>query len=324
MPPDVPDHRGTPSPHDCDPPRADPAPPPVASVVVPAHDEAAVLGRLLDRLVGGSDPGGEPSSDPGSDPGGRPAVVVVANACTDATAAVARGYPEVRVVETEVPGKRHAMRLGDAATDVFPRIYVDADVELGAADVRRLAETLHDGRTLATAPDRLVDRTGVAWPVRWYYDVWEQLPGVADGIFGRGVVALSAAGFERVAALPDRMADDLAMSAAFEAGERRLTHGAVVTVHPPRNWADLLRRRVRAATGTAQVYAAAEGVRTDSRTGWPDLLRIARRRPGNAPKVALFLAVAVLARRRAARAVAAGDYTTWLRDESSRTPDAHG
>jgi hypothetical protein len=37
-----------------------------------------------------------------------------------------------------------------------------------------------------------------------------------------------------------------------------------------------------------------------------------------APRVALFLAVAVLARRRAAREVRRREYTTWLRDESSR------
>jgi hypothetical protein len=38
-----------------------------------------------------------------------------------------------------------------------------------------------------------------------------------------------------------------------------------------------------------------------------------------APRVALFLAVAVLARLKARRAVRQGDYSTWLRDESSRS-----
>jgi hypothetical protein len=37
-----------------------------------------------------------------------------------------------------------------------------------------------------------------------------------------------------------------------------------------------------------------------------------------APRLAIFLSVTVLARLRAGRMVARGDYSTWLRDESSR------
>jgi hypothetical protein len=37
-----------------------------------------------------------------------------------------------------------------------------------------------------------------------------------------------------------------------------------------------------------------------------------------APQVAVFLAVALVARRQAAREVRRRDYSTWLRDESSR------
>jgi hypothetical protein len=44
-----------------------------------------------------------------------------------------------------------------------------------------------------------------------------------------------------------------------------------------------------------------------------------RARPLIAPQVAVFLAVAVLARRQAAREVRQREYSTWLRDESSRS-----
>lgn len=40
--------------------------------------------------------------------------------------------------------------------------------------------------------------------------------------------------------------------------------------------------------------------------------------PRLAPRVALFLGVAAVARLRSRRAVARGDFTTWHRDESSR------
>ncbi len=296
----------------------------MVSVVVPAHDEAKVIGRLLGGLLARAPeepdgPAGVPSA--ATAPPQAVRVVVVCNGCTDTTAEVARGFAGVSVLETPVPSKREALRLGDDAAGAdFPRLYIDADVEIDAADVQRLAAAVTGpGGLLAAAPRRLLPRQGMSLPVRWYYDVWQQLPQVRSGIFGRGVIALSAQGHQRVAALPLLMSDDLAMSAAFEDAERAVVQTAQVVVHPPRTWADLVRRRVRAATGTAQAYADDNGLRTDSRTSRSDLLRLARHSPALAMKLPVFLAVAVIARRRASRAVARGDFSTWLRDESSRT-----
>src|SRR5206468_9477454 len=86
----------------------------VTSVVIPAHNEAAVIGRLLTAIL----------ADAGPD---EFEIVVVPNGCTDDTAAVASSFG-VRVVETEVASKVAALRLGDASVKSFPRIYVDADV----------------------------------------------------------------------------------------------------------------------------------------------------------------------------------------------------
>ena len=94
---------------------------PLASVVVPAHNEAAVLARCLAALRR-------------EVRAGELDVVVVANACSDATADIAR-QAGVRVVETEIAGKRHALLLGDAQCQIFPRLYIDADVELSGASV---------------------------------------------------------------------------------------------------------------------------------------------------------------------------------------------
>jgi hypothetical protein len=275
----------------------------LASVVVPAHNERAVVSRLLRRL----------DAD-------RLDVVVVCNGCSDDTARVAGEFPGVRVVETPVPSKAAALRLGDGEARVFPRVYVDADVELGTGDVEHLVRALAEPGVLAAAPERVIPRDGVSLPVRWYYDVWERLPGVRSGIFGRGVVALSAEGHARVSRLPALMSDDLAMSAAFRDGERRVVPAARVVVRPPKVWSDLVRRRVRAATGTAQAFEGEHGGEwaTDSRTTKADLVGIVRRQPLMLLRMPVFLAVTVLARRGAARARAAGDYTSWLRDESSR------
>ncbi|MGW5421691.1 glycosyltransferase family 2 protein [Streptomyces sp. NPDC003943] len=284
------------------------------SIVIPAHNEERTLSRLLDGLLDGV-------RDDEFD------VLVVCNGCTDATAAVAAGYgPRVRVVETPVPSKHQALRLGDEHARGFPRIYVDADVELGAADVRALAAALAGpDQVLAVAPERQLPMTGCSWPVRAYYQVWQRLPAVREGLFGRGVIAMSGAGHARIAALPPLMADDLAASLAFAPAERAVVPAARVVVRPPRTWPDLIRRRIRAATSTAQLEdqrresaTPGQGEAPSARTGLGDLRSLLRADPTLLPALIVFVTAALVARRGARKAIRARDFDTWLRDESSR------
>jgi hypothetical protein len=277
----------------------------VASVVIPAHDESASIGRTLRALRTGLD-------------GHELDVVVVCNGCSDDTAEVARRTdPRARVLEIAQPSKNEAVRVGNSATDVFPRVHLDADIELEGAAVLALLAPLADGEVLATAPLRRVPRAGCSRWVRWYYDVWEALPHVESGLFGRGVVVLSREAQARVEAQAAMMNDDLWMSDAFSAGERRVVPGAVAVVRPPRTVQDLVRRRVRVATGNAQ--AARLGVRRpSSRTRVRTLVGLAVTRPGLALRMPVFLGVYVVAALGARRAVRAGDFHTWQRDESSR------
>jgi hypothetical protein len=71
--------------------------------------------------------------------------------------------------------------------------------------------------------------------------------------------------------------------------------------------------------GVNQIESAQGAPQATARTRPRDLLAMIRARPLIAPQVAVFLAVAVLARRQAAREVRQREYSTWLRDESSRS-----
>ena len=277
----------------------------IASVVIPAHNEAGTVGRLLDALT-------QDENNDALD------ITVVCNGCTDDTAAKARETAaNVRVVETGTASKRAAQTLGDTLTTVFPRLYVDADVVIGAADVRRLVAPLLAGDALATAPARRLDLTHASLLVRAYYSVWERLPQVQAGLFGRGVVALSREGYERVRRLPTGLSDDLIMSEAFAPEERSVVSEAEATIHPPRTARDLVLRRERVATGNVQ--ADRLGLRAaTSRTRLDDLARMVRKEPRLCGPVLAFLAVTVAARIRSARSVRSGDFTSWRRDDSSR------
>jgi hypothetical protein len=278
----------------------------VISVVIPAHNEASVIERLLTGLL----------ADARSD---ELHIVVVANGCSDDTATIAASHgPRVRVVSTPIASKALALELGETHAQGFPRIYVDADVELRTSDIRALVAALAEPGVLAVAPGRAHVLHDRPLAVRWYYDIWERLPAVQDGLFGRGVFGVNEAGHRRLATKPAAMSDDLIASVAFDQAERRVVPGARAVIHPPRTTAALIRIRARALTGTVQLQRQLPATVAGARTTRSDLLRIMRQRPVTAPRMAAFLAVTALSRLKARRAIRAGDFHAWLRDDSTR------
>lgn len=278
----------------------------MTTIVIPAHNEGPVIGRLLRRLT---------AENPRPDI----EVIVVANGCTDNTVEIARSFgSRIKVISIPQASKHLALIAGDCEASSFPRIYVDADVELGLADVRALEAEMAKPGVLAAAPERSFAFDGCPWPVRWYYDIWLRLPQVRQGLFARGVIAVSPEGHRRIAALPPLLADDLAASLSFSPAERRIAANAAAVCHPPRRTADLLRRRIRAVTSVTQIERTEQAPESTARTSAADLMAIFRHNPATAPRLALFTAITVTARLAARRAIAQGDYSTWLRDESSR------
>jgi Glycosyl transferase family 2 len=275
------------------------------SVVVPAHNEERVVAANLRRLLADAEPG---EFD----------VVVVCNGCADGTAGAARSVPGVRVVELAEAGKAAALRHGDTLATGYPRLYLDADVCLDTASARALARAVTAPGMHAAGPRRRLELGASGWLVRAYYSVWERLPEVREGLFGRGVVAVSEEGHRRVRALPAARSDDLALHIAFAPEERRVVPEATSVIKPPRTARDLLRRRVRALQGTNELSGPDMPPNPRWRTSWADLGAIVRRRPAALPHVSVFLGYALVSR----LAVRWGrfDRTAWLRDESSRHP----
>lgn len=277
---------------------------PDASVIIPAHNEERTVSRLLQALCSPADL--------------NPQILVVCNGCTDSTADLSRSFsPSVTTVEIDTPSKRLALQVGDDYANSYPRIFVDADVVISRADVARLVTALGNDSVLACAPTRSIPRDGMGWIVRWYYDVWERLPQVRDGLFGRGVIALSEPGMRRLRQLPPMMSDDLVMSEAFSDSERLVVEGALVTIFPPRKARDLLRRRIRAITGNYEADRA--GLRSGhAKTSVGTLARLVQNDFRLAPKMAVFMAIWAISKLGSRRAIKSGDFTTWRRDESSR------
>jgi hypothetical protein len=277
----------------------------VTSVVVPAHDEAAVIERCLDALLADARPG-------------ELDVVVVCNGCTDDTADRARRYGEpVRVVETPVASKAGALNLGDEHAMSFPRVYLDADVVLTTAALRDVVGALERvPGVVVAAPTAVLDLTDRPWPVRAYYEVWSQLPYATEDMVGCGVYAFSREGRSRFDRFPDRIADDEHARRVAAPGERRALRTSTFTIHPPRTLAGLLAVRVRVRAGNRQLGQAGDA---DAGTGAARSLLAIARRPRLWLRAPVFVAVTLVAERRArAKLRDAVATARWERDDTSR------
>jgi glycosyltransferase involved in cell wall biosynthesis len=284
---------------------------PIGSVLIPAHNEAAVIGRCLHHLFEGTD-------------AGDLEVAVVCNGCDDDTAAVARAADHpIEVVELDEASKPAALRAGDRLLHTFPRLYLDADVVLPGSTARQLLEHLARNSAVAARPPFRYDAAHSTAIVQRYFRARSRMPTVMGSIWGAGVYGLSATGRARFEDHPDVVAEDLFVHQQFDPDEIEIVGDEPVVVIAPARFRDLLMVRRRAYRGVVENRAAAdESKRQERRSYRPattastvrDMLRLCRSLPG-VLDAATYAFVAVSAR----LYNAFGATARWERDESSRS-----
>ena len=266
---------------------------PVASIVIPAHNESAVISRTLECLA-------SPSS------AGVIDVVVACNGCTDDTAARASAFGGVRVIERPEPSKVEALNAGDEAARVWPRIYLDADIDFPASAIPGLLRALASPGILAGRPPFEYETTGATAWVRAYFRARVRVPSLSLSLWGAGVFALSETGHARVGNFPEVIADDVYVDLKFTKSEKAFPLTPPVRVRTPRRASDLIRILTRARRGPAE-----QGLDTGSSTLRALIATV--RGPQSLWDATVYVAFTVVARRRARRRSA-----TWERDRSSR------
>lgn len=223
---------------------------PAFSVIIPAHNEAAVIGRCLETLL----------RDAPAD--ALPEIIVAANGCKDDTVVIARSIaPSATVLDLPPGSKVIAMNAANRIATVAPRFFLDADVQCNYAALAATAEALRQPGVMAASPalDMDLSRSDV-W-VRAYYRVWLTQPYVTDRLVGSGLFGLSAQGLERIGEIPPTFADDTWVRTRFSYDERRNvaadSEGKPVhfTVSPPRTLRDQIKIEARRRIGSEQVLA---------------------------------------------------------------------
>ena len=283
---------------------SDPATRATVSVVIPAHNEEAVLARCLNALLEGTRVG-------------EVEIVVAANGCTDRTVEIAKQYvPRVTVIDIPESSKHAALNAGDRAATVFPRVYLDADIVLRASALRAVADELNKGIAMVGCPVIDIDLSASKLLVRSFYRVWQELPWFADSPIGSGVYVLSKAGHERLKRFPDITNDDQYVHDLFTPNERVTVKSHSFVVHPPTTLSGLIKRRTRTVLGQREIaerFGEMEG--TSPRVS---LLAVLRRNPKLAFDIPVFAYVTLSAARASKKKIAAGDMS-WERDNTSRS-----
>jgi len=276
------------------------------SIVMPAHNESAVIARSLTALISEAQTGDLE-------------IIVVCNGCSDNTAEIARRFaPTVTVVETDVAGKANALNLGDSAAKHFPRLYVDADIVLGIEAIRQLVERLSKGDVLAVAPTPIVDVRGCTRLVRAYYAVRDCLPSARHGLGGSGVYALSRVGRMRFKSFPAITADDAFVRLQFTPQERETLPSVTSTVFAPRAISRLTAVRTRIYYGTFELARLFPALTVNAEPSNDRKLIALLKRPRLWFGLTVYLLVNTIARLRARAAIKRGSLH-WYHDASGRT-----
>ncbi len=276
-----------------------------ATILIPAHDEAAVIGRTLWYLSRGL------SFD-------HVRVIVIANGCSDATVARARAaLPMAKVIETDRRGKCHALNLGyRAAEPGGPVVCMDADLDVTAEAVAALISAVAAPGCMAACGQMDVLTAEAAPAVRLFYRGWRTNPYFARGKFG-GVFALSPEGAARVFPLPEITADDEFVRRSFAPQEIAFVPGCRFVARAPATFASLLRVRRRSLRGAREV--ARMGKASPERGSAVRMMARGVISPADALPIGFFVLVMAWVRLRLAleRSTSA---RRWERDLTSRMP----
>jgi GT2 family glycosyltransferase len=217
----------------------DPAAFPSASIIILAHNESSVIASTLAPLA--------PLAASGA-----LQVIVACHGCSDDTAEIAARYAGVTAIELAEASKVGAMNAGDEVATRWPRLYLDADIEVDPAALAPTIRALTGDGIFAARPPFRIDADGASPAVRAYLRARYRMPSMSRAMWGAGVYGLSRAGHHRLGSFSAATADELLLDRLFAPGRKLIPSGPAVTVRVPRTAQGLLAVFVRSCRGTAE------------------------------------------------------------------------
>ncbi|HPE59422.1 MAG: glycosyltransferase family 2 protein [Thiothrix sp.] len=213
----------------------------MATVIIPAHNEASVIRRCLDSLSG------QP---------GITRLIVACNGCSDNTADIVRTeYPNAVCLDIQTPSKVNALNEAEKHVADWPVFYIDADTRLSENTIETITDAMADSGLLLAAPEPEIDVSHSSWPVRQYYRVWLSLPYIRDGVVATCSYVISEQGRQRFTNFPPIINDDGYVRCQFDAAERGNIPGTRIHITAPGNLRSLIKIKTRARLGNMELAA---------------------------------------------------------------------
>jgi len=286
---------------------------PTGSIIIPAHNEESVIGRTLAKL--------SPVLETG-----KVEVIVACNGCSDDTARISKAFDGVRVIETRAASKVAALNAADASASAWPRLYLDADIDISPTAIRMVFERLGNGDVLVARPAYRYDTSSASWLVRSFYRARKRMPSTQRALWGAGAYALSESAHARLGSFPTVTADDLYVDRIFGATEKAIVHTPPTRVVTPRTVSSLLAILRRNYRGKAELGALPTEQRPTIRVCAPSARQSFRELlsgvngPWSALDAVIYGCLVASARLLARSGIRSSAHLPWERDDSSREP----
>lgn len=282
------------------------------TVIIPAHNEEAVIARCL-RTILAEAPEGHLMQ-----------IIVAANGCRDKTVEIAHAAaPGAIILDIPEGSKTLAMNTAHQSAKHFPRIYLDADVQCGYHSLLAVAKVLTEDGVMAASPALRLDLSRSNALMQAYYKVWLTQPYVKRAMVGSGCFGLSQAAYESIGDFPPITGDDIWVHSRFAEHERRSIdtdadgRPVFILVSPPRRAIDQIRVETRRRLGNIEVMRdyPSPHFHGSNRTGD---LGTALKEGATLIDVAIYLAIKLIVRLRIAWINPRSKEIVWERDLVAR------
>lgn len=270
------------------------------AIVIPAHNEVNVIGRLLSELA--------PAAI-----SGEMDVIVSCNGCDDGTEEyVTSNYPFVTCLSQRSSSKIKALNYAEKSGIGFPRVYIDADIEIDLFSIRRLIHTVEKSSVPVLAvPKAILILDGASWVVKAYYNAWMKTTFYRQQGFGGGVFALNREARSTFDGFPDLIADDTYVRYSVGLHNIAIVPEAFAKARVPKTLSSLVRVLSRVKLGNYQldkIFGQRSGVEAKY-SAYTGLSFV---------DLALYVAINGVAQIAARRLQDKLDSYRWGRDETSR------
>ncbi len=218
----------------------------MATVIIPAHNEASVIKDCLDSVVNQA---------------GVDHIIVPCNGCTDNTVdIVKKNYPQVICLDISKPSKTNALNIAEEKAKElgvsYPIFYIDADTQLSENCIQKISEEMYNNNELLlAAPTPIINTEKSSWLVKTYYQVWTRLPYIKEGVIATCSFIVSEKGRKRFDKFADVIGDDGFIRCHFKNSEIGNIEGTEIYITAPRDIYSLIKIKTRARLGNMELVA---------------------------------------------------------------------